>query len=97
MNNERMQLGYLDVFNNLNARNIFASGISAKTGKFENVNSNNLVYNTGNQTISGVKSFQNINTINLFFENNTDNFGITTQLQDGDLSFSLSLSNWFWH
>ena len=57
MNNERMQLTYLDVFNNLNARNILASGITAKTGNFDKLNASNLVYNTGNQVISGAKTF----------------------------------------
>ena len=44
---------------NLYADNITASfkNISAQTGTFQKLYANNLVYNTGNQTISGIKTF----------------------------------------
>jgi hypothetical protein len=64
---------------------ITSNGLNIVSG---DLTASNIVYNTGNQTISGTKTIGNLNTTNLFFQNNTDNFGITTQLQDGDLSFS---------
>jgi hypothetical protein len=42
MNNERMQLGYLDVFNDLNAKNILASEVSGNFGLFNNIDLNNV-------------------------------------------------------
>jgi hypothetical protein len=50
---------YINNTRNLVGSNITAyfKNISAQTGTFEKIYADNLVYNTGNQTISGIKTF----------------------------------------
>jgi hypothetical protein len=49
---------------NLNGNVYVSKNISAQTGNFDKVFGNNLVYNTGNQTISGIKNFASRPTVN---------------------------------
>jgi hypothetical protein len=49
---------------NLNGNVYVSKNILAKTGLFETIIANNLVYNTGNQTISGVKTFASRPNVN---------------------------------
>jgi len=85
----------LDNIDNLNLSGVDITITSGNVVLTNPLSAPNVVYNTGNQTISGTKTIGNLNTANLFFQNNTDSFGITTQLQDGDLFFSNKIGGIF--